>query len=188
LNRLATLQRRLLHSALAVLLVSGAYWALIHYLGARSRLSEPLLMKIHGAAAMAALVLVGGLVPGHVSAGWALRQNRSSGTGLLLVCGLLTITGHLLYYSGDEAARALSSYAHLALGIALPIVLGAHLFANPSRQPAAISASQLPSDLQELAQHEMDHGIPRPTALRGDGTDRRTEARNAAEGSRLAEE
>jgi len=146
LNRLAILQRRLLYSTLAVLFASGAYWALIHYLGARPWLSEPLLMKIHGAAAMAALILVGGLLPAHVSAGWALRQNRSSGTGLLLVCGLLTVTGYLLYYSGNESARALSSYAHLAIGIALPVMLGAHLVANPSRQPAAVSASQLPSD------------------------------------------
>lgn len=150
MNRLAILQRRLLYFALAVLLASGAYWALIHYFDARPWLSEPLLMKIHGAAAMAALVLVGGLVPGHVSAGWALRQNRSSGTGLLLVCGLLTATGYLLYYSGDETARAFSSYAHLALGIVLPVVLGAHLVANPSRQPAAVSASQLPSKPEEL--------------------------------------
>ena len=152
MNRLAILQRRLLYSALAVLLVSGAWWALIHYLGVRPWLDEALLMKIHGAAAMAALVLIGGLLPGHVSAGWALRQNRWSGAGLLLICGLLTVTGYLLYYSGAETARALSSYSHLALGIALPIALGAHLVANPSRQPAAVSASQLPPDLQELAQ------------------------------------
>ena len=141
MNRLAALQRRLLHTALAVLLASGVYWALIHYLGARAWLSEPLLMRIHGAAAMAALVLVGGLVPAHVTIGWALRRNQSSGIALLIACGLLTVTGYLLYYIGNEAARDLSSYAHLALGIVLPVALGAHLTANPSSQPAS-AASQ----------------------------------------------
>lgn len=140
MNRLATLQRGLLYSALATLLLTGAYWALIHYLGVRAWLGEPLLMKIHGAAAMLALVLLGGLLPAHVAVGWSLRRNRPSGAVLLAVCGLLTLTGYLLYYAGDELARDASSYVHLALGVVLPLVLGAHLTgqsetATPWRQP-----------------------------------------------------
>lgn len=152
MNRLATLQRRLLYATLAVLLASGVYWALIHYLGTRAWLNKPLLMKIHGAAAMAALVLIGGLLPAHVALGWTLRRNQSSGIALLIFSGLLTVTGYLLYYLGGESAREASSYVHLALGIALPAALGAHLVANPSRQPAAIPASQPLSDPKELAQ------------------------------------
>lgn len=154
MNRLATLQRRLVYSALGLLLASGGYWALLHYLGVRPWLSEPLLMKIHGGAAMAALVLIGGLVPGHVAIGWALRRNRPSGTALLAVCALLTITGFLLYYTGDETARDASSYVHLALGIFLPITLGMHLIANPSCQPAANLAASQPPSGQQKEHHE----------------------------------
>ena len=121
------LQRRLLYSALVVLLASGVYWALIHYAGVKPYLSEPLLMKIHGAAAMVALVVIGGLLAFHVPGGWAERRSRPSGSAMLDICALLTLTGYLLYYAGAETARDVSSYAHLALGLALPIVLGAHL-------------------------------------------------------------
>ena len=152
MNRLAILQRRLLYSALAVLAASGAGWALTHYLGVRLWLGEPLLMKIHGAAAMAALLLIGGLLPAHVAIGLALRKNRSSGTALLVLCGLLTVTGYLLYYLGNETAREASSYVHLALGIALPFALVMHLIEDPARQPAAASASQPPSPTEELTQ------------------------------------
>lgn len=151
MNPLATVQRRLLYGALGILFLSGGLWALSHYAGVVPSFGEPTLMKIHGAAAMAALVLIGGLLPGHVAIGWTLQRNKWSGTGLLIVCGLLTVTGYLLYYLGDEAARGLSSYLHLALGIALPASLAAHLTANPSRQPAAVSASQPLLDQQELA-------------------------------------
>jgi hypothetical protein len=154
LNRLATLQRRLLYSALGLLLATGSYWALIRYFGAPPWLSEPLLMKIHGGAAMAALVLIGGLVPGHIAVGWALRRSRPSGTTLLAICGLLAVTGFLLYYTGDEAARDASSYVHLALGIFLPIALGVHLIANPSCQPAANLAASQPPSGQPKEHHE----------------------------------
>jgi len=144
MNRLGAVQRRLFYATIVVLLASGACWALIHYLGLRPYLSEPLLMKVHGAAAMAALILIGGLLPAHVASGWALRQNRSSGALMLAACGLLTVTGYFLYYLGGETAREASSYVHLALGLALPFALGAHLVANPSRQPAALSPPASP--------------------------------------------
>jgi hypothetical protein len=103
------------------------YWALIHYAGVNPYLSEPLLMKIHGAAAMVALVAIGSLLAFHVPGGWAERRSRPSGSAMLVICALLTLTGYLLYYAGAETARDISSYVHLALGLALPVVLGAHL-------------------------------------------------------------
>ena len=121
------MQRRLLYSTVVVLLASGVCWALIHFAGVRPYLSEPLLMKIHGAAAMAALVLIGGLLAFHVPGGWAERRSRPSGSAMLVICALLTLTGYLLYYAGNETLRDASSYVHLALGLALPLVLGVHL-------------------------------------------------------------
>lgn len=121
------MQRRLLYWTLLVLLVSGVYWALIHYAGLTPYLGEPVLMKIHGAAAMAALIVIGGLLAFHVPAGWAERRSRRSGSAMLFVCAVLILTGYLLYYAGNETARDVSSYVHLTLGLALPIVLGFHL-------------------------------------------------------------
>jgi MFS family permease len=133
----------LLYSTLAVLLATGLYWEVAR---------EPLLMKIHGAAAMLILVLIGRLLALHVPSGWTERRSRKSGAAMLAIGGLLTVTGYLLYYLGDETARQFASWFHLALGIAVPIALGLHLAAKP-RQPAAHpAASQPPREPKELAQ------------------------------------
>lgn len=127
MNPLGPVQRRLLHATLAVLVASGAGWALIEYAGVPPYLGKPFLLKVHGAAAMAALVLVGSLLTRHVRGGWVSRRNRASGAATLGLGALLTLTGYLLYYAGDERVRDVSSYVHLALGLALPIALGVHL-------------------------------------------------------------
>lgn len=146
------MQRRLLYTVFGILLATGVYWALVHYLGFPPNPGEPLLMKLHGGAAMIALVLVGGLLYAHVPAGWNERRSRVTGSAMLATCGLLAITGYLLYYTGDEAARAFSSYVHLAIGLALPIALALHLAVKP-RQPAALPAASQPTqDRKELAE------------------------------------
>jgi hypothetical protein len=40
----------------------------------------------------------------------------------------LTITGYGLYYAGGERLRAWTSWIHLAVGLALPILLLIHIF------------------------------------------------------------
>ena len=64
-------------------------------------------MKIHGAAAMAILVIVGTLLTGHVRFAWRARRNRGNGSLFLGVFGILTITGYGLYYAGGESLRCL---------------------------------------------------------------------------------
>jgi len=153
MNPLRPWQRWLLYSASAVLLVTGAYWALLHYAGLHPYASEALLMKLHGAAAMAALVAIGSVLPAHLPTGWAARHSRKSGALMLAGSGLLAVTGYVLYYAGNEATRQVASYVHLALGLAVPLVLGIHLQAKSTRQPATlVVASQPPHHQQELAQ------------------------------------
>jgi hypothetical protein len=153
------MQRRLLYSVFGILLATGFYWALVHYLGFPPYPGEPLLMKLHGAAAMAALVIVGGLLYAHVPSGWAELRSRASGGTMLATCGLLAVTGHLLYYTGDETARAISSYVHLAFGLAFPIALAVHLAVKPLRQPAAPAAASQPNlDPKELAEWKPPSG------------------------------
>ena len=74
-------------------------------------------MKIHGAAAMAILVLVGMLLTGHVRFAWRARRNRGNGSPFLGSFGILTITGYGLYYAGGESLRAWTSWIHLAVGL-----------------------------------------------------------------------
>jgi hypothetical protein len=134
-NRLAPAHRRLIYLAGAALLASGLGWAAFHYLhdflnvGEREALAvNALLMKIHGAAAMIALILIGSLLPRHVRIGWKLSANRKTGFFMLTLTGLLMVSGYLLYYSGDDAVRDLASWSHLAIGLALPLPLTVHVW------------------------------------------------------------
>ena len=145
MNRLSSVHRRLVYAVGVVLLLSGLYWAAIHYLGEsigfdprQALAANALLMKIHGGAAMIALILLGSLLPGHVRFGWRGAVNKKTGILMLVLAGLLIGSGYLLYYAGDEMVRQLSSYVHLGLGVALPLPLVTHVW----RRARATAASR----------------------------------------------
>jgi hypothetical protein len=137
---LKRLQRYFLYTVLVLLFLSGAAWAYWNYLvaspgdfeiGAKSWA-----MKIHGAAAMAILVLIGVLLNGHVRFAWRARRNRTNGSLFLSAFAVLTITGYGLYYAGGERLRAWTSWIHLAVGLALPILLLIHIFLGRRTRPS----------------------------------------------------
>src|SRR5712691_4019292 len=99
-------------------------------------------MKIHGAGAMAILVLVGMLLTGHVRLAWRARRNRGNGSLFLGGFGVLTITGYGLYYAGGERLRAWTSWIHLAVGLALPILLLIHIFLGRRTRPSGQSRTR----------------------------------------------
>lgn len=123
--------RYCLYLVLALLFLSGAAWACWNYLVAHSGdlevSAKSWAMKIHGAAAMAILVLIGTLLTGHCRLAWRARRNRGNGALLLGVFGILTITGYGLYYAGSEALRAWTSWIHLGLGLSIPLLVVFHL-------------------------------------------------------------
>ena len=84
LIRLRPFHRRLLYVVLALLLFSGAAWAywndLVSTPGDFEMSAKAWAMKVHGAAAMAILVLVGMLLTGHVRFAWRARRNRGNGS------------------------------------------------------------------------------------------------------------
>ena len=128
MNPLARTHRLAIYATGAALVATGVAWALLHYL-ADERTAVPanaLLMKIHGAAAMVALVLIGALIPQHVGGGWRLARNRVSGLCLAALAGILAITGYLLYYAGSDLLHGGASLVHLAIGVAVPAALVAH--------------------------------------------------------------
>jgi cbb3-type cytochrome oxidase subunit 3 len=130
--RLKSVQRYFLYAVLALLFLSGVAWAYWNYLEASAGNFEisakAWAMKIHGAAAMAVLVLIGMLLSAHVRFAWRARRNRSNGSVFLSAFAVLIITGYGLYYAGGERLRAWTSWIHLAVGLALPVLLLMHIF------------------------------------------------------------
>jgi cation transport ATPase len=132
LIRLKHLQRYFLYAVVALLFLSGVVWTYWNYLavspGDFETSAKTWAMKIPGAAAMAILVLIGMLLNGHVRFAWRAGRNRANGSVFLSALAALTITGYGLYYAGGERLRAWTSWIHLAVGLALPILLLIHIF------------------------------------------------------------
>jgi hypothetical protein len=139
--RLKRFQRYFLYAVFALLFVSGTAWAYWNYLVPESRdfelSAKAWAMKIHGAAAMAILVLVGMLLTSHVRFAWGARRNRGNGSLVLGTFAILTITGYGLYYAGGERLRAWTSWIHLAVGLALPLLLVLHICLGKRTRPVA---------------------------------------------------
>ena len=90
-----------------MLVVSGAIWLVLHFFmvsqgefGDTHRPLETWMLKLHGAAAMAGLIIYGSLLPIHIRHAWTIRRNIFLGISLVVVVVvlmlLLTISGYLL--------------------------------------------------------------------------------------------
>jgi hypothetical protein len=131
---------------LALIFLSGVVWAYWNYLvaspGDFEMSAKAWAMKIHGAAAMAVLVLIGMLLNAHVRFAWRARRNRANGSVFLSAFAILIITGYGLYYAGDEKLRAWTSWIHLAIGLVLPILLLIHIFLGRKTRLTAESSTR----------------------------------------------
>lgn len=133
--RLGSVHQAWLYVTGAVLVASGALWLLFHYFvripgefGDRPHAIEPLLLVIHGLSAAMFLIGFGSVLPGHVRRAWTGRRNRISGATFFAVLALLIATGYVLYYTGDESARAVISAVHWAIGLGAPALMGWHIW------------------------------------------------------------
>lgn len=120
-----------LYAITILIYVSGAVWAYFHYfvgsLGELSHPAESWSLELHGATAMAMLVIFGTLLPTHVRFAWHSKRNRPNGITLISVFSFLILTGYGLYYFGDERLRSWTSWLHLVVGLALPLALVLHI-------------------------------------------------------------
>jgi len=143
---LKPLQRYFLYAVVALLFFSGVAWAYWNYLavspGDFETSAKTWAMKLHGAAAMAILVLIGMLLTGHVRFAWRAGRNRLNGSVFLSAFAVLTITGYGLYYAGGERLRAWTSWIHLAIGLVLPILLLIHIFLGRRTRPLGQSRTR----------------------------------------------
>lgn len=138
--RLKRLHQYLVYAVFGLLFFSGAAWAWWSYItpspGDFEATSKVWAMKLHGAAAIAILVLIGTLLNTHVKYAWRAGRNRLNGAMFLGAFGILTVTGYELYYSGDEKLRAWTSWIHLGVGLVAPILLVLHLWVGRKTRPA----------------------------------------------------
>jgi hypothetical protein len=127
-------QKTLLYTASLSLFLSGSSWAWIHHLDETGRASDELLkwktwlISIHGMSAMVFVLTLGMMLATHVRRSWHARKNRKNGIFFLGAVALLTLSGYLLYYLGDENWRAACSRFHLWLGLAAPFFLVLHIW------------------------------------------------------------
>jgi hypothetical protein len=136
----------------AALFASGALWLVFHHFlqsqgqfGPAPHPFEQWWLRLHGAAAMLALLVVGSLLPIHVRRGWHQHRNRPLGIALASVLLLLAVSGYALYYFGGEEARPWISVSHWGIGIASPLALVWHIARGRSlaRHKQPVQAAQV---------------------------------------------
>ena len=117
------------------LLLSGLLWLLFHYcftvageFGDTRHPLEVWWLRLHGAAAMGFLVVLGSVLPVHVRRAWTLRKNFRTGLVVLGVIAALVVTGYALYYAGSEDLRPWISGLHWAIGLVGATALVAHVY------------------------------------------------------------
>jgi hypothetical protein len=132
--QLSPRHKHALYGVSSALFVSGALWWMIDYgsshIQPRQLLAEsikPWLLKLHGAAAMVFLVVLGSLWPNHIRRAWSGGLNRRSGAILLAWIGGLSTSGYGLYYLGGEASREWTAWLHNWLGFSSIAILIAHI-------------------------------------------------------------
>ncbi len=84
-------------------------------------------LMLHGMTAMAALVLLGVMIPVHVQRSWRAGKNRISGAVMVGLNAVLIATACGLYYAGSELLRTFVTDVHIAVGFALPALAIAHI-------------------------------------------------------------
>lgn len=132
--KLSRRHRTWFYVSFVLVFFSGLAWIILHYAVSKADQSasgihplEPWALKIHGAAAMLVLIILGTLIPLHIKRGWAAGINRRNGIILISVNLVLIVTGYLLYYAGGETFRLTSRWVHIIIGVLLPAVIIWHV-------------------------------------------------------------
>ena len=112
-----------------VLFFSGIIWLAVHFFSEESE-GLPWLLRIHGAAAMGSLVMLGVLIPSHMQRAWQQKRNQFTAAVMVGLCLLMVISGYGLYYCGSDDWRVWISGSHSVAGCALPLVLVWHIFSG----------------------------------------------------------
>jgi hypothetical protein len=120
------------YAIFAALLATGAIWLVADHLkdtesGEMWQAIAASLLMLHGTTAMIALVLLGALIPLHVQRSWRAGKNRVTGSLMVGMNAALVATAAGLYYAGSDVLRSFVADVHIAVGIALPALIVAHI-------------------------------------------------------------
>ena len=137
--RLGNGRKWVLHLVWIGLIASGVVWLLLHNFflvkgefGSEHSPYEPLSLKVHGGLAFLAIWFGGMMWGTHMLKAWSQKRRRWTGTILLLVFGVLIVSGYLLYYAGDEDLRAKVSLIHWIVGLSIPVMYIIHRVSKKS--------------------------------------------------------
>ena len=136
--RLSSSFRYAIYVAFAVLLLTGAGWLVANWQKEFSddeiwQQSMAYLLMVHGGTAMAAMLLLGALIPVHLMRAWRSGSNRFSGSVMVTFNALLIVTAFGLYYLGSEVLRPWMSWIHIAAGFALALWFPLHIYLGRRR-------------------------------------------------------
>lgn len=141
--RLSRGHRRWVYASCALLFATGTSWLVFHFFvrlqgefGERPHPLELWSLRLHGAAAMLMLAVLGSLLPIHVRRGWHQRKNLVAGSVLASLALLLIASGYALYYFGSEETRPWISVLHWVLGLGAPLLLLWHVVSGRRAQAA----------------------------------------------------
>lgn len=153
--RLGARHKRLFYAVFALAWTSGALWLLFHYFlgrqgdfGPEAHPLEAWWLRLHGLAAMLALIALGSVLPHHVKLAWSRGKNRRTGLPTLALAAWLAATGYALYYFSSDANAAWLPLLHWVAGLALPFVLSLHILAGRQRTPRALRQPKKPVPLR----------------------------------------
>lgn len=140
--RLGQRHKRQLYAVFVLLWTSGVLWLVFHYFlqsagdfGPRPHPLENWWLRLHGLAAMLALVALGSVATNHMRLAWGRRRNLASGLAMLGYLISLAVTGYALYYFSSDANAVWLPLLHWGAGLALPVGLAFHVLAGRQRQP-----------------------------------------------------
>lgn len=132
--RLTRAHRWTVIAVAGAVLATGVLWLVFHYFvrvagefGDAPHPLESWWLQLHGAAAMASLLVLGSLVRGHIINGWKAGRHRLSGGVVAAVAATLVASGWALYYVGSEDVRPLISVAHWVVGVSGALALPLHI-------------------------------------------------------------
>jgi cytochrome b561 len=120
------------YAVFATLIFTGVIWLIADMLKASA--DEELwqavaanVLMLHGMTAMTALVMLGAVIALHVRHSWRAGKNRVSGAVMVGANAVLVITACGLYYAGSDPLRTFAADVHIAVGIAWPALVVAHV-------------------------------------------------------------
>lgn len=121
-----------IYGTFSILFVTGVGWLVSDQMkdaasGESWQATAAYMLMVHGGAAMAALMLLGALVPLHARLGWRMRRNRITGSLMAACNAVLILTAFGLYYLGSEMLRPWASRLHIGVGLGLPLLFLVHI-------------------------------------------------------------